>query len=422
MGRPTMITTPSTLSPFGANQIGPSTVMTVLNPSSFPRHLGIEIRKPGEALPPGSHLQSRVHIAQVVPASMADVIKQSAKLQSQKKLQASVPRKSGKLSAGGHKPHDRSADRIMRSNFFNQIHVGDSVQVVKNQRAGHHDVTNRNPALMGNCGKVVAVPVYPSTWLTVRLDATNQVIKVRTSQIQKLDRGIPLAKHFSNDPLPTMRKKKRGSVGKQGTGSGGKRASVAASKKSKPSKKKKKPVASGRHYTPAQTFSQSAAMGSNATMGMQFAPRIIGSTPMSPGMSGITGMYSLAQAVQCGASPLSPSTRLINLNIPPMNSPHAFIAGRPPLSPFGIRSADMSKDATFQYLDSMYGRDDSKPGSAHASDQPGYKYTGVPMSADGNFLYQNVSPEAMPFSQSTYSSMGDARDQETTQNPHLSPM
>eukprot|EP00041_Stephanoeca_diplocostata_P000512 m.15148 g.15148 ORF g.15148 m.15148 type:complete len:819 (+) comp10635_c0_seq2:397-2853(+) len=422
--RPTMITTPATLSPFGAAHVVPSTSLTgipAIDSSKFSRHVGIEILKPGQALPPGSHLQAGVHIPQVVPASVADVIKQSVKLQTQK-MQAAISRKAAKSSGvGGSKPHDRSADRIMRSNFFNQIHVGDSVQVIKNQRAGHHDVTNRNPSLMGNCGKVVAVPVYPSTWLTVRLDSTNQVIKVRTSQIQKLERGVPLAKHFSNDPLPTMRKKKRASISKQGAAGGNKRASAAAAKKAKSSKKKKRTASNGRS-NPTTHLPPNAMIGSNFAIGMQYAPKVTGTAPMSPGMNNVAGMYNVAQAVQCGASPLSPSARLINMGIPAMNSPHAFVAGRPPLSPFGIRSADMSKDATFQYLDSMYGRDDAKTGAA--VDHAGLKYMGGPMStSDGNFLYQNASPEAMPFSQSSYAAMGDARDQDSAQqNPHFSPM
>ena len=38
--------------------------------------------------------------------------------------------------------------------YFNSMQIGDTIRVVKNTKCGHHDVTNKNPALEGRVARV----------------------------------------------------------------------------------------------------------------------------------------------------------------------------------------------------------------------------------------------------------------------------
>eukprot|EP00040_Diaphanoeca_grandis_P020068 m.106490 g.106490 ORF g.106490 m.106490 type:complete len:1047 (+) comp27727_c0_seq1:146-3286(+) len=84
---------------------------------------------------------------------------------------------------------DAVTERQLKSRFFNEIKVGNRVRIVANARIGHHDVCNRQPDLNESTGTIQTVPVYPSTWLSVKLDVgpnvpVSRVVKVRTSQIR----------------------------------------------------------------------------------------------------------------------------------------------------------------------------------------------------------------------------------------------
>ena len=53
-----------------------------------------------------------------------------------------------------------------------------------NNRPGHHDVTSKDARLKGAQASVIEAPVYPNTWLSVRLkDPPYKIVKVRTSQL-----------------------------------------------------------------------------------------------------------------------------------------------------------------------------------------------------------------------------------------------
>ena len=56
--------------------------------------------------------------------------------------------------------------------------------LVANNRPGHHDVTSKDARLKGAQASVIEAPVYPNTWLSVRLkDPPYKIVKVRTSQL-----------------------------------------------------------------------------------------------------------------------------------------------------------------------------------------------------------------------------------------------
>ena len=77
-------------------------------------------------------------------------------------------------------------ERERKSNFYQSLKPGAVVTLVQNNRPGHHDVTRKDKSLEGAQAIVVEAPVYPNTWLSVKLkDAPGQVIKVRTSQLSQ---------------------------------------------------------------------------------------------------------------------------------------------------------------------------------------------------------------------------------------------
>lgn len=78
----------------------------------------------------------------------------------------------------------QQAQRQSNSRKFNMLAVGDEVMLVKNQRKGQHDKTNIIPGLDGRLAIVTMMPVYPKTWIHVRLKESGNVIKVRPSQIK----------------------------------------------------------------------------------------------------------------------------------------------------------------------------------------------------------------------------------------------
>ena len=60
---------------------------------------------------------------------------------------------------------------------------GVKVTIKKNNKISHHDVTARDPSLVGMDAIVVKAPVYPNTWVTLRSVDTDKIVKVRTSQL-----------------------------------------------------------------------------------------------------------------------------------------------------------------------------------------------------------------------------------------------
>lgn len=79
------------------------------------------------------------------------------------------------------------ADRDTKSERFNKMKPGDRVVITNNQRSGHHDVTGKRRHLVNKHATVMMTAVWPNTWLTVRIEETNEVVKVRTSNIIMLD-------------------------------------------------------------------------------------------------------------------------------------------------------------------------------------------------------------------------------------------
>eukprot|EP00039_Didymoeca_costata_P026937 m.17031 g.17031 ORF g.17031 m.17031 type:complete len:641 (+) comp5874_c0_seq1:205-2127(+) len=80
------------------------------------------------------------------------------------------------------KPFDL-ADREFKSERFNNMSVGDIVVIRNNHRSGHHDVTGKRSYLNNQKATVLETAVWPNTWLSLRVLETNEVVKVRTSNI-----------------------------------------------------------------------------------------------------------------------------------------------------------------------------------------------------------------------------------------------
>ena len=59
-----------------------------------------------------------------------------------------------------------------------QLHNTPQVRFAPTAKEGPSDITQKNPELKNKVGTIVAVPQYPSTWLTVRVDEFERNIKV----------------------------------------------------------------------------------------------------------------------------------------------------------------------------------------------------------------------------------------------------
>jgi hypothetical protein len=74
--------------------------------------------------------------------------------------------------------------RAARSDFFNTLQPGLVVHLERSFAARHHDVISSRPELEGVAAVIVEKPVYPATWLSVRVQGEG-VVKVRTSQLSE---------------------------------------------------------------------------------------------------------------------------------------------------------------------------------------------------------------------------------------------
>ena len=74
-------------------------------------------------------------------------------------------------------------DREFKSERFNSMQVNDVVVIRQNNRAGHHDVTGKRSHLHNKEATVLGTAVWPNTWLSLRVNETQEVVKVRTSNI-----------------------------------------------------------------------------------------------------------------------------------------------------------------------------------------------------------------------------------------------
>ena len=72
-------------------------------------------------------------------------------------------------------------ERLSRSMFFNQLREG--MEIVLLDCARKDLPSGDDPEQHGERAVIVKVPVYPSTWLTARKNASGKMVKVRTSKI-----------------------------------------------------------------------------------------------------------------------------------------------------------------------------------------------------------------------------------------------
>lgn len=74
-----------------------------------------------------------------------------------------------------------------------KLSVGCKVVISACPRAGSGDITARRPELNGAEGTVCSIPVYPCTWVGIRLHNGGEVIKVRSSNFVLKDlHGEPI--------------------------------------------------------------------------------------------------------------------------------------------------------------------------------------------------------------------------------------
>ena len=75
------------------------------------------------------------------------------------------------------------ATRGRKSEQFALMRVGAEVFICKNERVGHHDVTGKKAHVQNKRAVIMAEAVWPSTWLSVKVVETGEVVKVRTSNV-----------------------------------------------------------------------------------------------------------------------------------------------------------------------------------------------------------------------------------------------
>ena len=61
--------------------------------------------------------------------------------------------------------------------------VGAEVFICKNQRVGHHDVTGKKAHVQNERAVIMSEAIWPSTWLSVKVLNTGEMVKVRTSNV-----------------------------------------------------------------------------------------------------------------------------------------------------------------------------------------------------------------------------------------------
>lgn len=81
----------------------------------------------------------------------------------------------------------RQRERNKKSEFYNKLVFGLRVRIKKNNRIGHHDVTNKRDGLALSEATITIAPVYPNTWVALKMvtgENAGETVKVRTSQIE----------------------------------------------------------------------------------------------------------------------------------------------------------------------------------------------------------------------------------------------
>jgi len=95
---------------------------------------------------------------------------------------ASLKRPAPTPETDGNAVHDL-ATRARKTERFACMRVGAEVVIYKNQRAGHHDVTGKKAHVQNKRAVIVALAVWPSTWLSVKTNETVEMVKVRTGNV-----------------------------------------------------------------------------------------------------------------------------------------------------------------------------------------------------------------------------------------------
>ena len=95
---------------------------------------------------------------------------------------ASLKRLAPSRETASNADHDLTS-RAQKSEQFTSMRVGAEVVICKNRRTGHHDVTGRKAHVQNKRAVVMAEAVWPSTWLSVKIIETGEMIKVRTSNV-----------------------------------------------------------------------------------------------------------------------------------------------------------------------------------------------------------------------------------------------
>jgi len=117
-------------------------------------------------------------------------------------------------------PVKQTSERRCKSDVYQSLKPGAVVTLVQNNKLGHHDVTYKDNSLKGAIAIVVEAPVYPNTWLSVKLkDTRGDVVKVRTSQLAPLDQaGSTSAPPAKSQPRSSSKTTKATSAQRQAPG------------------------------------------------------------------------------------------------------------------------------------------------------------------------------------------------------------
>eukprot|EP01147_Barroeca_monosierra_P004782 gene4782-6851_t len=85
---------------------------------------------------------------------------------------------------------DREMVREFSSQLFHHLKIGMKVRICQTLKMGSADITTKYPELLNQRGTIFEVPQYPCTWLSVLIDGTDKVIKVRSSNIRLEEPGM----------------------------------------------------------------------------------------------------------------------------------------------------------------------------------------------------------------------------------------
>ncbi len=90
--------------------------------------------------------------------------------------------------------HDRERERTHAEiTLPHQLKIGSRISIKSCVLSGTSDITLRHPELLGAEGIVCSIPVYPCTWVGVRLDS-GSLVKLRSSNFDLKDKddGQPI--------------------------------------------------------------------------------------------------------------------------------------------------------------------------------------------------------------------------------------